>query len=142
MGLHIRKIRGRAFKNLKCLSSESDGCSAAAKNRKIYLRAKICHGLYGTMPLEWEEVRNLYNRNPTSKTKRGKKFIVKRVLDNGLIIDLPSGEEYISREKLESAVDLIERGTQISGPADYRKLVYDQRPAYAWAILRDLGFIR
>ena len=94
------------------------------------------------LPLNWEEVRNVYNRNPRSKTKKGNEFVVKRVLDNGLFIDLHSGEEYISRENLERAVDLIERGTQIRGPADYRKLVYDQRPAYAWAILRDLGFIR
>ena len=91
--------------------------------------------------MNWEEVRNRYSRNPRSKTKIGNDFVIKRVLDNGLIIDLPSGEEYISRKNLERAVDLIERGTQIRGPGDYRELVYDQRPTYAWAILRDLGFI-
>ena len=93
------------------------------------------------LPLDWKKVWDRYSRNPRSKTKVGKAFDILRVLDTGLYIDLPSREEYISRKNLERAVDLIESGIQIRGPGDYRRLVYDQRPAYAWAILRDLGFV-
>ena len=46
----------------------------------------------------------------------------------------------MSRENLERAVELINAGQVLRGPADYRKKVYDRRPAYAWAILRDMGF--
>ena len=91
--------------------------------------------------LNWDEVKRRYNRDPVSRTKSGKEFRVCRVTDTALYIDLPSGEQYISRENLERAVHLINEGHRIEGPADYKRMVYDQRPAYAWAILRDMGFL-
>lgn len=91
--------------------------------------------------LNWSELRRKYENNPKSTTKSGKIFMISRITNSAIYIDLPSGEEYISRANLEKAVELINRGQRIEGPSDYRNLVYDQRPAYAWAILRDMGLI-
>jgi len=91
--------------------------------------------------LDWNDVVDRYAEEPVSHTKTGKEFRVSRVTDTAIYIDLPSGEQYVSRANLEQAVHLINEGQRIEGPADYRRLVYDQRPAYAWAILRDMGFV-
>jgi hypothetical protein len=91
--------------------------------------------------LDWKSVRERYTQNPVSHTKRGNPFRVSRVTDTAIYVDLLSGEQYISRANLEQAVHLINEGQRIEGPADYKRLVYDQRPAYAWAILRDMGFV-
>jgi len=90
--------------------------------------------------LGWNQVREKYSRNPITFTKTGKEFRVSRVTETAIYIDLPSGEEYISRKNLARAVALIQEGIKLNGPSDYKRQVYDQRPAYAWAILRDLGF--
>ena len=90
--------------------------------------------------LEWQAIKNKYTENPTSHTKNGKPFRICKITHNALFIDLPCGEQSVSRVHLEEAVRLINKGTIIEGPADYKYLVYDERPAYAWAILRDLGF--
>jgi len=71
--------------------------------------------------LDWERLKQRYQENSVSHTN--------------------SGEEYVSRENLEKAVQLISNGIVLEGPSDYRRLVYDQRPAYAWAILKDMGVI-
>ena len=91
--------------------------------------------------LDWERLRARYRENPVSHTKTGKEFRVAKVTDEAVFIGLPSKDEYVSRENLERAVELINAGQVLRGPTDYRKKVYDQRPAYAWAILRDMGFI-
>ena len=93
------------------------------------------------MPLNWDNVINRYRANPISRTKTGKVFRVSRVTNTAICIALPSREQYISRKNLEAAVRLIEEGTKIPGPAEYRRLVSDERPAFAWAILRDKGFV-
>ena len=93
------------------------------------------------MELDWQWVKRRYKDNPNSYTKNGNVFTVCKVSDSALFIDLPCGEQSVSRSNLEKAVQLINRGLVISGPSDYKKLVYDERPAYAWAILRDFGFI-
>lgn len=93
------------------------------------------------MPFDWKRIMKRYGENPSSSTKTGQEFPILRVTETAIIIGLPSGEEHISRKNLETAVRLIEEGTRIEGPADYRRLVYDQRPAYAWAILRDMGYV-
>jgi len=90
--------------------------------------------------LDWERLKAKYRENPVSHTKTGIEFRVTKVTDEAIFIDLPSKDEYISRENLEKAVELINEGQKLKGPYDYRKHVYDQRPAYAWAILRDMGF--
>lgn len=76
--------------------------------------------------LDWEEVRSRYNQNPFSYTKTGKLFKVSKITDTAIYINLPSGEEYISKSNLEKAVRLINGGRTIDGPMAYRKLVYDQ----------------
>lgn len=58
-----------------------------------------------------------------------------------IYIDLPNGEQSVSRVMLEKAVQIIRKGRRIEGPADYKRLVADERPTYAWAILRDMGFV-
>ena len=89
--------------------------------------------------LDWDKVIKRYTRDPVSYTKTGKEFIVSKVTDSAIYIKLPSGEEYISRANLEYAAHLINCSHKIEGPADYKRKVADQRPAYAWAILRDMG---
>ncbi|MHA1920969.1 MAG: hypothetical protein ACTSWX_14570 [Promethearchaeota archaeon] len=91
--------------------------------------------------LNWETLKQRYEENPISYTKTRKEFRISRVTNTAIYIDLPSKEEYISRENLEKAINLINNGIVLEGPADYKRLVYDQRPTYAWAILKDLGFI-
>jgi len=91
---------------------------------------------------DWQKVAARYSNNPTSRTKKGCPFKVAHVEAHVLYIDLPSGQLSVSRKYLEKAVHLINAGRVINGPADYKRLVYDERPAYAWAILRDMGFVR
>lgn len=90
--------------------------------------------------LNWGELKQRYSQDPVSYTKNGAKFKVTRVTDEAVFIALSSGEEYISKQNLEKAVELINEGQTIKGPSDYRKKVHDERPAYAWSILRDMGF--
>ena len=92
--------------------------------------------------IEWDKLKVRYRENPISRTKNGNEFRIARVTDTAVFIDLPSKDEYISRENLEKAVELINKGEIINGPGDYRRKVYDQRPAYAWAILRDMGLLK
>lgn len=92
--------------------------------------------------LDWETLKQKYKESPVSYTKTRKEFRISRVTNTAIYIDLPSGEEYISRANLEKAIDLINNGIVMEGPADYKRLVYDQRPAYAWAILKDMGFVQ
>jgi len=92
--------------------------------------------------LDWEEVKARFSQNPVSYTKTGKQFRVSRITDDAIYIDLPSGEQYVGRLLLEKAVNLLNAGRIIQGPADYKRLVYDQRPSYAWTILRDMGFTK
>ncbi len=93
------------------------------------------------MKLYWDEIKRKYSNNPNSHTKNGRPFVVGKVEPQALYVDLPSGQLSVSRKNLEKAVQLISRGASIEGPADYRRLVYDERPAYAWAILRDFDFV-
>lgn len=89
--------------------------------------------------LDWGKLKVRYQENPVSRTKTGAKFRVTRVTEEAVFIDLPSKEEYISRENLEKAAEYISVGGIIKGPADYRKKIYDQRPAYACAYSDDSG---
>ncbi|MCW3999898.1 MAG: hypothetical protein NWE93_06640 [Candidatus Bathyarchaeota archaeon] len=91
---------------------------------------------------DWKQVKDRYYSKPVSYTKNRKPFRVCRITESALYIDLPCGEQSVSRVHLEKAVRLISQGAIIGGPSDYKQLVYDERPAYAWAILRDLKFIQ
>jgi len=91
--------------------------------------------------LKWKEVKDRYAQNPWSRTKTGRGFRVNRVTDGAIFLDLPSGKQSISRVLLEKAVEIISKGRPIEGPAEYKRLVGDERPAYAWAIRRDMGYV-
>lgn len=91
--------------------------------------------------LDWDKVKARYRSNPISRTKRGRMFRVSRVTETAVYVDLPSKEEPVSRRLLEKAVGLVNQGRVIEGPADYKRLVGDERPSYAWTLLRDLGFV-
>lgn len=91
--------------------------------------------------LDWDKLKERYSKSNTSETKTGAIFSVIVAGDN-LYIDLPSGRQTVSRRCLEKAVALLNDGETLSGPFDYRNKVYDERPAYAWAILRDMGFVK
>ena len=87
-----------------------------------------------------EEVEQKYQRNPLTTTKEGQPFRVQGIRANSVYVEIASGEEPIRIATLERAVELLRSGVRISGPADFRIKVADERPAYAWAILRDLGY--
>jgi hypothetical protein len=91
--------------------------------------------------LNWDDVRTRYIKNPWSCTKTGKRFRITRVTITAIYVDLPGGEQAVSRNMLEKTVNAINEGKTIEGPADYRRLIGDERPSYAWAILHDLGFV-
>lgn len=94
------------------------------------------------MPLDWDMVVKRYTENPYIVTiARKKEHPVAKVTETALIIDLPGRDQSVSRKKLESAVKLIESGHKIRTVEDYKKMVGDERPSYALAILRDLGYI-
>ncbi len=90
--------------------------------------------------VDWDRVRSLEQRSDL-KTKTGKPFFISRVTESIVFIDLPSGEQSVCRANLERAERLVLSGTRLEGPLDYRRLVADERPAYAWAILCQLGIV-
>ncbi len=94
------------------------------------------------MELNWKEIQKRYSNNPNSHTKNGRPFVVSKVKPQAVYIDLPSGAQSVSKKNLETAVRLINGGTSIGGPADYKRLIIDERPAYAWAILRDFKLVK
>ena len=94
----------------------------------------------GVTTLNWDRVKAL--EGMTLQTKNKESFRVVKVEDQVVRV-LPyrskRKEPYsISRKNLEKAVSLQ---TRIPGPAAYKSLVADERPAYAWAILHELGYV-
>ena len=94
------------------------------------------------MKLDWDKVKERYKKEPITFTKEGDKFQVGKITETVLFLDLPCGEKIIRRKYLEKAVELINKGKIISSPEDYINLVNDERSTNAWAILRDMGFIK
>jgi len=93
--------------------------------------------------LNWDQIRNLADRKATLSTKTGVPFQVVATSEATLTVRVSSGEEHtLSRTNLEKAVAKIQAGTKLRGPKDYRDLIADDCPAYAWAILRHLGYIK
>ena len=90
--------------------------------------------------MDWQRVRALEQRSDL-KTKRGEPFRISRVTGSIAFINLPSGEQSVSRANLERAEQLVLSGVRLQGPSDYKELVADERPSYAWAILRELGIV-
>lgn len=93
--------------------------------------------------LNWEEIKNLADRKSTLLTKTRVPFQVVAASEETLTVRVRSGEEHtISRTNLEKAIQQVQTGAVLNGPKDYRDQVADDRPAYAWAILRELGYIK
>ncbi|MHB8806015.1 MAG: hypothetical protein ACYC59_00370 [Anaerolineaceae bacterium] len=91
----------------------------------------------------WDKIQNLADRKATLLTKTRVPFQIVAASEVGLTVRVRSGEEHtISRANLENAVAKIQSGTILNGPKDYRDLIADDRPAYAWAILRELGYLQ
>lgn len=93
------------------------------------------------MPLDWNDVTKRYTENKFITIKNGEKREIKKITNKTIIIFLPSGDQSISRKNLERAVEIIEAGHYIGGPSDYRKMVADDRPTYAYGVLKDLGYV-
>jgi L-lactate dehydrogenase complex protein LldG len=91
--------------------------------------------------LDWRAVSKLLGE--TLKTKRREPFEVVKVTDNTVRVRVgSSGKEYtVRRASLEKAAALLAGGTEINGPAAYRKLVANEAPAYAWSLLREFGLV-
>jgi hypothetical protein len=90
--------------------------------------------------VDWDRVRRLQQESGL-RTKTGKPFFISRVTESAAFVDLPSGEQSVSRDNLERAERLVVSGVRLQGPSDYKRLVADERPAYGWAILRELGIV-
>ena len=93
--------------------------------------------------LNWEEIKNLADRKATLLTKTRVPFQVVAASEETITVRVRSGEEHtISRANLEKAVQMLQAGAVLSGPKDYRDQVADDRPSYAWAILRESGYLK
>ena len=93
--------------------------------------------------LDWEEIKNLADQKATLLTKTGMPFQLITASEEMLTVRFHSGAEHtVSRANLEKAVQKIQTGVVFNGPKDYREQVADDRPAYAWAILRELGYLK
>jgi len=90
--------------------------------------------------LDWRDLQALLGRPIT--TKRGKKFHVARVLERAVVV-APQGRRAhrVSRTCLEKAVAKINTGVILRGPSDYRREICDDKPSYAWGILKELGHV-
>jgi len=93
--------------------------------------------------LNWEEIQKLADRKATLLTKTRVPFQVVAASEQTITVRVRSGEEHtISRVNLEKAVHILQAGVAINSPKDYRDQVADDRPAYAWAILHELGYLK
>jgi hypothetical protein len=92
--------------------------------------------------VDWEAVQNLAAARTELKTISGVPFWVVNATEHSLTVEVRSGRQHsVGRDNLERALALLRQGEIIAGPADYRQKVADDRPAYAWAILRELGYL-
>ncbi len=92
--------------------------------------------------LNWDDIKSLADQKANLFTKTGIPFQIVAASDGGLTVRVRSGEEHtINRRNLEKAVIKIQSGMSIKGPKDYRDMIADDRPAYAWAILVKLGYL-
>lgn len=93
--------------------------------------------------LNWEEIQNMANRKATLLTKTKRPFQIISATEGTLTVQVSSKEKHtVSRSNLEKAVMKIQAGVILGGPKDYSDEIADDRPTYAWAILRELGFIK
>jgi len=92
--------------------------------------------------MDWQTVRGLAAIQSDLLTISGERFRIVGATENTLTLEVGSGRRHtVSRVNLERAIELSRRGEILAGPSDYRNKVADDRPAYAWAILRELGYV-
>lgn len=90
--------------------------------------------------MDWQQVKDLDHK--TLRTKLGQPFRIVSVSERVVTVEVSTGNQYnITKGSLEKAEELLRKGGVISGPGDYRMKIADERPAYAWAILRELGYV-
>lgn len=89
--------------------------------------------------INWSAIQQLTESQATLHTKRSEPFHIVAVRNNTVLIKPQTGQQYtINRDSLEKAVAYIQRGGTIAGPGEYKTKIADDRPSYAWAILRHL----
>ena len=92
--------------------------------------------------MDWQAVHRMAATQPELLTKTGKPFRMVRIRERSIEVEVSSGRWHtVSRANLEKAVRLLRQGETLTGPGDYRRKVADDRPAYAWAILCELGYL-
>jgi len=91
----------------------------------------------------WNEVQKLAQSNARLVTKTGAPFELIDATETRLLVRVSTGAEHsLNRANLEKAIRLLQSGVELSGPKDYHDQVADDRPAYAWALLYALGYIK
>lgn len=91
----------------------------------------------------WNEVQKLAQSNARLVTKTAATFELIDATETRLLVRVSTGAEHsLNRANLKKAVRLLRSGVELSGPKDYRDQVADDRPAYAWALLYGLGYIK
>lgn len=92
--------------------------------------------------MNWETIHDLAAAKTELKTITGVPFWVVNATEGSVTVQVSSGRRHtIGRANLERAVELLRQAGTLPGPSDYRAKVADDRPAYAWAILRELGYL-
>ena len=90
--------------------------------------------------MDWKRVQKLARANVDLRTITGRPFRIVAVSERVVTIEVSTGNQHtITRGNLEQAEQLLRQGQSIAGPGEYREKVADERPAYAWAILREMG---
>ena len=93
--------------------------------------------------LFWGKIKNLADQRTTLLTKTRVPFQIIASTEKMIKVRVRSGVVHtISRVNLEKAVAKIQAGVDLNGPKAYRDQVADDRPAYAWAILCELGYLQ
>ena len=94
------------------------------------------------MKLKWETLKELAERKTQIRTITGKPFHIARATETALTIEVGSGRRHtIQRINLEKAAAILGEGTIINGPKDYAIKVCDEGSSYAFAILKELGYV-
>jgi hypothetical protein len=92
--------------------------------------------------VDWQALQGLAVAQTELKTSTGVPFRLVNATERSVTVQVSSGRRHtIGRTNLERAASLVRDGETLRGPGDYRQKVADERPAYAWAILYELGYL-
>ena len=124
------------------LAGPLDYKNKIADDRPSYAWAILRHLGYLEERIEWTKVEKLAQYESRLRTKQGEPFHVVGCSDTMVWIEPQTGGKYsVSRTHLDEAVAYLKRGGTLAGPGDYKNKIADDRPSYAWAILRHLGYL-